>query len=519
MDAPAPSETLERDEAPSSSIPQELVDKFASRAWRLENLYSVTDEYGKVVQFKFRPAQRKLLDELHYLNIILKARQEGFSTLILLIALDCCLFNDHFAAGLIADTKVNAENLLVRAKFAYASMPEELQKAKPVLSDNSTTMRFANGSWIEVGVSLRSATKNLIHISEYGKICAKTPEKAEEIKSGSLNTLAPRQLAFIESTAEGKGGDFYDKVQEARRILDSGREHLDMEWKLHFFPWWADLKYSIDQRVPLTADEEEYFRTLEEEHGIKLTPGQEWWYALKAREQTDTMTREYPSFIDEAFSGVREGSIFGKWIRNLRILKRISPAHSYVPGIAVNTFWDFGLNDLQVIWLHQEVAGRNRFVGYYENAGMGLNHYAGWLRTWAERRSAVFGQHYPPHDVEHRRQGLTVKTLRQIAAEAGIVFRKPAVTRNPNKWTAIETARSRLPSCEFDELECKVGLEHLEEYSRVWDERNSTWLNEPRHDQHSNGADGFMTFSDGYKPPPPPKPKQDIPTPSSFYSR
>ena len=45
-------------------------------------------------------------------------------------------------------------------------------------------MEFGNGSSIIVGVSLRSGTLNFIHISEYGKICAQSLEKAKEVTIG-----------------------------------------------------------------------------------------------------------------------------------------------------------------------------------------------------------------------------------------------------------------------------------------------------------------------------------------------
>lgn len=203
--------------------------------------------HGNVVLFKMNPSQEKLLDDLHFLNIILKARQMGFSTFILLLALDCCIFNSNFAAGLIADTKKNAQNLLERIKYAYEKLPLPIQRTVQIVSDNSTEIEFSNGSGVEVGVSLRSGTKNFLHISEYGKICAKTPDKAKEVKSGSLNTLASGQLGFIESTAEGRGGDFYDKVQIARKILDAGREPGEMDYRFHFFAWWEDASYQLSK--------------------------------------------------------------------------------------------------------------------------------------------------------------------------------------------------------------------------------------------------------------------------------
>lgn len=55
-----------------------------------------------------------------------------------------------------------------------------------------------------MGTSMRSSTLQLLHISEFGKIYAKFPDKTREIITESLNALAPGQYVFIESTAEGK---------------------------------------------------------------------------------------------------------------------------------------------------------------------------------------------------------------------------------------------------------------------------------------------------------------------------
>jgi hypothetical protein len=203
------------------ALSDELVEQWADRRWRLNNLYYIQDKLGEVVLFKLNEAQNTLLEDLHFLNIILKARQMGFSTFILILALDCCLFNSNFAAGLVADTIDNAKGLLKRIKFAYERLPAEIKASVPIKTDNALEVELCNGSGIEVGVSLRSGTKNFIHVSEYGKICAKAPDKAKEIKSGTLNTIAPRQLVFIESTAEGRAGDFYDKTQQARSLADA----------------------------------------------------------------------------------------------------------------------------------------------------------------------------------------------------------------------------------------------------------------------------------------------------------
>ena len=487
------------------ALSKELVDQWSDRRWRLNNLYFIKDKLGNEVLFQMNEAQEKLLDELHYLNIILKARQMGFSTFILLMALDCCLFNSNFSAGLVADTLKNAMGLLERIKFSFERLPEGIKRTVPIVTDNSYEIKFANGSSVEVGVSLRSGTKNFLHISEYGKICAKSPDKAKEVKSGSLNTLAPQQLCFIESTAEGRAGDFYDKTQQARSALDAsvanGRTLGDLDYRFHFFPWWQDPSYRVAQEVLLTTEDAEYFEELVNEHGIHLTDPQKWWYVAKKKEQGEDMWKEYPSTPDEAFKAAREGAYFAKEMRNLRQLKRIG-VFPYVPGIPVDTFWDFGLGDTQTIWLHQLVAGEHRWVGYFEDSGMGLGHYFNWLDKWAAQRGATWGVHYAPHDVDHRRQTATTgaaETIKTMAAKLGFLF--TTVERNPSKINSIQSIRSKLPACNFDEAGCSVGIIHLENYSREWDDKLGVWRNHPLHDEHSHCADAFMVFSDGYKAP------------------
>lgn len=54
--------------------------------WRLSHLYKIIvksedGDEGKVMTFKPNWAQGEVLSELHYRNLILKARQLGFTTL------------------------------------------------------------------------------------------------------------------------------------------------------------------------------------------------------------------------------------------------------------------------------------------------------------------------------------------------------------------------------------------------------------------------------------------------------
>lgn len=474
------------------------IELLKDREWRLNNLYKIVDKTGNVVRFNLNAAQQRLLKDMHYLNIILKARQLGFSTFILILALDCCLFNENFSAGLVADTLDNSKKLMARFKFAYDNLAPVIREGVSTLTDNTEEIKFSNGSSINVGTSLRSGTYNMLIVSEYGKICAKDPGKAAEIKSGALNTLAPGQLGFIESTAEGRSGDFYDKSTAAQQLKDAGKELNPLEYKFHFFPWFEDPAYSIDVPVTLLPADVLYFAELEAETKYKFSDGQKWWYVAKAKEQGDAMWKEFPSTPAEAFKAVRDGAYFAKEMQNLRILKKIG-SFPFVAGLPVHTHWDLGINDFNVMWLHQQVAGRHRFVGYYESSGEGLAHYFNWLDKWRSLRSATWGTHHAPHDIDKRQDSDTgqITNRLEIAKSLGYTFIR--VERNPVKENSIEGARMILPQCEFDEEGCADGIIHLESFSKEWDDKFSVWRNEPRRDDHKHGADGFMTFSDGFK--------------------
>jgi hypothetical protein len=63
--------------------------------WRIRHLYWVIDKNKQEVLFRPWPEQEKFLRRLWYRNIILKARQRGFSTLIQLMMLDACMFTPN----------------------------------------------------------------------------------------------------------------------------------------------------------------------------------------------------------------------------------------------------------------------------------------------------------------------------------------------------------------------------------------------------------------------------------------
>lgn len=251
-----------------------------------------------------RAAQRFLFENMWYLNIILKARQLGFSTAIQIFLLDYALFNDNKKCGVIAqDLQAAGEIFRTKIKFPFENMPAWLRAELAVTSEQGKVLMFKNGSSISVATSFRSGTCQALHISEHGKICAKYPLKAAEVKSGSLNSVHDGSMIFIESTAEGIGGDFFDFTMTAKEKHDEGTELGKQDFKFFFFPWWQDPKYSspVIKGTKLTREETQYFKSVEKSCGITLTPEQKQWYITKARVQGTMMKQEYPSTPMEAF--------------------------------------------------------------------------------------------------------------------------------------------------------------------------------------------------------------------------
>ncbi len=87
----------------------------------------------------------------------------------------------------------------------------------------------------------------LVHRLEMGKIVAKYPEKAREVISGALQTLAPGQHCYIESTAEGKEGFFHDLCMSSKRDKESGKKLGQLDYSFHFFPWYKEPEYTLNE--------------------------------------------------------------------------------------------------------------------------------------------------------------------------------------------------------------------------------------------------------------------------------
>lgn len=471
-----------------------LKEKMKNRYWRLNNLYVIVNEKGKRVKFRMNWAQKALLRNMWFFNIILKARQLGFTTFLCILFLDTALFRKDTHCGIIAHNREDAEEFFTnKVRYAYDNLPAFIREARTAPSDSAKKLAFSNGSSIRVGTSLRSGTFYMLHISEFGKVCARFPAKAQEIVTGGINTVHAGQYIFIESTAEGRDGYFYQFCQAARKRLLQGILPNRLQFRFHFFPWWKHPEYAIDDPVTITRELADYFDELESK-GILLTEKQKKWYVAKLETQQDDMMREFPSTPDEAFNASIVGAYYGTQMTAMRKQKRIGRV-PYDPLYPVNVFWDIGFNDKMALWFHQRIGVRNHLIRYFEGSGEGLQYYVDYM----QKLKYIYGMHYMPHD-SNSGSPQTGKTFKQYAHGLGLnsitTLERPKNQEQVHK--GIQAVRNFLATAWVDEVNCDLGIKCLDNYRKEWDPNLGEFKQKPLHNWASNGADSIRYGSVGF---------------------
>lgn len=285
--------------------------QFKDRLWRLENLYYIQDKDGNKVLFKLNRAQMHLFKNLHHRNILLKARQLGMSTFTEILILDACLFSTNKNAAIVADKLENAGKLFDKIQFAWDNLDKTVKEAFnfTLESDSKSQMKFSNKSSIFVGTTLHGGTYQILHVSEYGPLCASYPEKAEIVKKSGLPTVPANGLIIIESTAEGEGNDYHSMTMEAMDAQYRGTELTPLDFKFFFFPWFEEPTYRAPVPEKFKATPEEmfnvsqdlYFKEVEEKTGIKLDWEQRIWYIKQEKLLKHRTKEQMPSYPEEAF--------------------------------------------------------------------------------------------------------------------------------------------------------------------------------------------------------------------------
>jgi hypothetical protein len=485
------------------------LDKLADPFWRLFSgeLYKIIikdendpEAEGLVLPFKPNRAQRRFIKRMWHRNIILKARQLGFTTLVAIMWLDFALFNQNVRCGIIAQDDLIAQAIFRdKVKFAYDNLPEPLRLAMPIKYSNAHEVVFKhNNSSIRVATSMRGGTIHRLHISEFGKICAKFPAKAAEVIDGSIQAVPQTGIVIIESTAEGQDGAFYSMSQAAIRKEQSGKKLNVKDYRIHFYPWWQEEDYRLDPaEVMITAQDHEYFDILETKIRTALDIRQRAWYVatrngFEEAGRGDKMLQEYPSTPEEAFQKSIEGTYYAKEMARMRKDRRICKLP--VLDMPSYTFWDIGGTAGTAVWVYQPIGAEDRMIYYMEFHNAPYSEVVRWLNSL----NLIFQEHFLPHDAEHKRQLQEInKSPMEMLQELMPGAKLTIVPRVQSlEEVGIPLVRKYFPGLQIDEERCAHGIKRLDGYKRKRDTVNGTWRAEPeKNDGNSECADALRQWA------------------------
>lgn len=483
----------------------ELARCLADPEWRLFSgcLYQIIvktegeDGESFVMPFKPNRAQRRFIRRLWHRNIILKARQLGFTTLIAIMWLDHALFNGNQRCGMIAQDRETAEAIFRdKVVFAYDHLPAEIRERFPLARASTKELLFAhNNSSIRVATSVRGGTIHRLHVSEFGKICAKFPAKADEVVTGSIQAVPLDGIVVIESTAEGANGEFYDMSKRAQALVTGKALLTRAQYRFHFYAWWQDPDYTMDPAgVPITREQHDYFNGIEQSMGCKIDTGQRAWYVEKMRNdfagKEEKMWREYPSTPEEAFQQSTDGNYYAKDMVLLR--KRGGIREVPVLDLPVFTFWDIGRSDGTAAWFMQQLGQEERFIDYYEEHLEDLRHYARMLIE----KGYLYGAHFLPHDAAHKRLSDYNKSVREQLQDllpGHTFYIVPQVTE---LMTGIYATRKHLKGAYFDVDRCAQGIQRLDGYKKKYSQSEKRYLDQPdKSNGCTEGADALRQWA------------------------
>ena len=386
---------------------------------------------------------------------------------------------------------------------------EQIRQACWLKTENKETLEWSNGSGITVGTSYRGGGLQMLHVSEYGKISADTPDVAKEIKTGSMRSVPVTGWIAVESTAHGTAGEFYDVVKTAEAKATAKLPLSALDYKLHFYGWWIKPEHRLPNNLVLITHEmREYFAKvaplLKARHGVVLDADQQAWYASQYADLgPDDVKEEFPTLVEETFFNSLEGAFWKAEIARARADQRIGLALPYDPTRLVNTFWDVG-EDCTAIWFHQTDGVRHRFIDYWEMVGSSLQESIGVIEDKRRDRGFNYAKHFGPHDLDNKDWGNSSKTKAAMALEQGLKF--TVVPRVLVKADSIEAARRMLSLSWFDAEHCDLGVQRLENYRKKWNKQLAAFTSEPEHKMPSHGSDAYQQGAMGFEPE---KPKRE----------
>jgi hypothetical protein len=197
---------------------------------------------------------------------------------------------------------------------------------------------------------------------------------------------------------------------------------------------------------------------------------------------------KYRQEFECSFDAAVEGSYFGQILNELEEKKHMQE----IPREELSrtfTAWDLGMGDSTSIWVAQLVGTEVRLIDYYENHGVGLDHYVKWIKD----NDYLKAEHILPHDVRVRELG-TGKSRMEMLEDSGLEVK---IAPRMGLDDGIQAVRRLLPRCWFNVPKVQIGLNCLRNYRRDYDEKRKIFYERPLHDWSSHGSDSFRYLALG----------------------
>lgn len=460
-----------------------------NQKWRLNNLYRIVDRNSNSIPFKLNSVQEDVLDGMHTRNIILKARQLGMSTFAVLYMLDTVLFSSNTAGGIVSYSLEHAQHIFKKIiGHAIDTLPKEIKRYVGITQRSAREINFDNGSSLRVDTTLRGGSYPLVLISEFGKTCARNPQKAEEIVTGTLQAVPRDGTVIIESTGEGNEGFFAEMVLEASR---RGNDNLSqLEYKLFFYNWMNESSYVLTEKILHDVSFTDYFNKIESETGLTITTDQRNWYIIQSRLLGDKIKQEFPSTVSEAFLTSSDAYYFSEAIEKAYNENRCLYTSLYDALQPLYVAMDIGVNDLTVMVFFQITHGEIRVIDYYEDKNKGLDFYAKFL---LQDKQFHYNTIFLPHDSKKRdaldASNTYERDFRRLFKHTNTKF---YVLPRMDKQLAISHAKIKFDRCVFNINRVKPFLDQIAKYRKKWNESIGRYTDEPLHNEASNFADCFI---------------------------
>ncbi len=296
----------------------------------------ILDKDKKLKPFLWNKAQAHFHANRSGRDLILKARQLGFSTLLQGEMFRRTVTSTQTTITLAHDAETTqklrrmADRFYEHCKFGTIQPLRKYANATlATYPEFDSTATIATAGNVETG---RGDTYTEMHGSEVAFW-----KDAERIVAGAMQGGSP--IVTLESTPNGAQGFFYEKCMEA---LSGGGV-----WKLHFYPWWWDENYRVTSDEAITYTDEE--KALADKH--RLDQSQIRWRRLKVQELGRLFVQEYPEDVVSCFltSG---NSYFG----DLSGVFTAPPNAEYIEGHEYIAGLDFGQTDFTAMPVFDKTA-------------------------------------------------------------------------------------------------------------------------------------------------------------------